>query len=161
MAHLTWQKSYNTGIHEIDMQHQEILNYVNQLDDARKLNSRTEVKNVIEGMADYTISHFAFEEALMEQAKYPYLGPHQHIHKALITKVGTFTERFEAGEDIADEFHTLLKRWLINHIQRDDTAYVKPVRAHLRTLENKDAQTDKKAVKSSWVSRAVKKFFGG
>ena len=160
MAHLIWQKSYNTGIHEIDIQHQEILNYVNQLDDARKLNSRTDVKNVIEGMADYTISHFAFEEALMEQAQYPYVGPHQHIHKTLIARVGTFTERFEAGEDIGDEFHSLLKRWLINHIQRDDAAYVKPVRAHLRKLENKDAQTDKKAVKSSWVSRAVKKFFG-
>ncbi len=76
MAHLVWQKAYNTGIHEIDIQHQEILNYVNQLDDARKLGSRADVKNVIEGMADYTISHFAFEEALMEQAKYPYVGPH-------------------------------------------------------------------------------------
>ena len=161
MAHLIWQKSYNTGIHEIDIQHEELLNYVNQLDDARKLDSREDVKNVIEGMADYTISHFAFEEALMEQAKYPYVGPHQHIHKTLIARVGTFTERFAAGEDIGDEFHGLLRRWLINHIQRDDAAYVKPVRAHLRKLENKDAETDKKAVKSSWVSRAVKKFFGG
>lgn len=161
MAHLVWQKAYNTGIHEIDIQHQEILNYVNQLDDARKLGSRADVKNVIEGMADYTISHFAFEEALMEQAKYPYVGPHQHIHKTLIARVGTFTERFDKGEDIADEFHTLLKRWLINHIQRDDTAYVKPVKAHLRKQEEKDATTDKKTVKSSWVSRTVKKFFGG
>ena len=161
MAHLIWQKSYNTGIHEIDTQHREILYYINQLDDARKLDSRTDVKDVIEAMADYTISHFAFEEALMEQANYPYLGPHQHVHKTLIARVGTFTERFEKGEDIADEFHALLRRWLINHIQRDDAAYVKPVRAHLRELKIKDAKTDVKAAKSSWVSRAVKRFFGG
>jgi hemerythrin len=57
--------------------------------------------------------------------------------------------------------HPLLKRWLINHIQGDDAAYIKPVRAHLKKLENKDAKTDKKAAKSSWVSRAVKKFLGG
>ena len=161
MAQLIWQKSYNTGIHEIDMQHKEILSYVNQLDNARKLDSRADVKDVIKGMADYTISHFTFEEALMEQASYPFLGPHQHIHKTLIARVGNFAERFAAGEDIGDEFHGLLRRWLIKHIQRDDAAYVKPVKAHLRKLEKKDAETDKKTVKSSWVSQAVKKFFGG
>ncbi|MFT5698408.1 MAG: hemerythrin [Desulforhopalus sp.] len=160
MAHLIWQKSYSTGIHEIDVQHEEILNYVNQLDDARKLNSRDKVKEVIEGMADYTISHFAFEEALMEQAKYPYVGPHKHIHKTLIDRVGTFTDRFAKGEDIADEFHSLLRRWLINHIQRDDAAYIKKVREHLKEMEQETAKHEEKEGKSSWLSRSVKKFFG-
>lgn len=160
MAHLSWQKSYDTGIHEIDIQHRELLNYVNQLDDARKLNNRAEVKDVIEGMADYTISHFSFEEALMEQVSYSYVGPHKHIHKTLVDKVGKFTERFEAGEDIAEEFHGLLRRWLINHIQRDDAAYVKAVKAHLGELENKDAEENNKEEKTSWISRTVKKFFG-
>lgn len=160
MAHLVWQKNYNTGINEIDIQHREILNYVNQLDDARQLNSRTAVKDVIEGMADYTISHFAFEEALMVQANYPFVGPHRHIHNTLIDRVGGFTERFEAGEDIADEFHTLLKRWLINHIQRDDAAYIKPIRAHLKELEGDEVKEETATKKSGWVSRTVKKFFG-
>lgn len=44
MTHLIWQKSYNTGIHEIDAQHEEILSYVNQLDDARNLNNRANKK---------------------------------------------------------------------------------------------------------------------
>lgn len=96
----------------------------------------------------------------MGQAKYPFVGPHQHIHKTLIAREENFTERFENGEDIADEFHALLRRWLINYIQRDDAAYVKPVRAHLRKLENNEGQTNKKDAKSSWVSRAVKRFFG-
>ena len=160
MAHLVWQKNYNTGINEIDIQHREILSYVNQLDDARKLSSRTAVKDVIEGMADYTISHFAFEEALMAQASYPFVGPHRHIHKTLIDRVVGFTERFEAGEDIADEFHTLLKRWLINHIQRDDAAYIKPIKAHLKELEGDEVKEETSAKKSGWVSRTVKKFFG-
>lgn len=161
MTELIWQQSYNTGIHEIDIQHRQLLDYVNQLDKARKFNNRSEVKNVIEGMADYTLSHFAFEEALMEQADYPYTGPHRHVHKTLISRVVTFTERFEAGEEIADEFHALLKRWLINHIQRDDAAYVKPVRARLRAIEQEKASSAEKKDTSSWLSRAVKKFFGG
>ncbi|TKB10670.1 bacteriohemerythrin [Desulforhopalus sp. IMCC35007] len=161
MTELIWKQSYNTGIHEIDIQHRQLLDYVNQLDTARKLNSRTKVKNVIEGMADYTLSHFAFEEALMEQANYPFTGPHRHIHKTLIARVVTFSERFKAGEDIADEFHALLRRWLINHIQRDDAAYVKPVRAHLRAIEQEKASSMEKKDPSSWLSRVAKKFFGG
>lgn len=161
MAHLLWKKSYDTGIHEIDIQHQELLNYVNQLDDARSRKSRTEVKNVIEGMADYTISHFAFEEALMEQANYPYVGPHRHVHKTLIDRVNGFTERFENGEDISEEFHALLRRWLINHIQRDDAAYIKPVRAHLKELEKAEMKTAQDDEKRGWIANAVRKFFGG
>lgn len=159
MAHLLWQKSYDTGIHEVDIQHRELLNYVNKLDDAQQNGNRAEVKTVIEGMADYTISHFAFEEALMEQASYPFLGPHRHIHQTLIERVKGFTQRFENGEDITAEFHGLLKRWLINHIQRDDAAYVKPVRAHLKKLEEEAKSTVQKNEKSGWIARAVKKFF--
>lgn len=162
MTLLSWKDSYNTGITEIDSQHKQILDYINQLDEARKFKSKREIGDVIEGVCDYTMSHFAFEEALMEQANYPYAGPHKNVHETLIKRVATFKNRFDTGEDITSEFHSLLRRWLINHIQRDDAAYVKAVNVHLKNNESEQEQQQKTkplSQKESWMKRAVKKFF--
>lgn len=160
MGQLEWQASFDTGIEEIDNQHKQLLVYLNRLDNAKKDGGRAEIKDIIEGMGDYTLSHFAFEEALMEQAGYAYTGPHSHVHKTLIKRVEGFQKRFEAGEDILSEFYSFLKRWLINHIQRDDAAYVRAVKAHLQPVESGEDSSEPASERKGWISRAVAKFFG-
>lgn len=145
MAYITWSDSFNTTIDEIDNQHRQIVDYINQLDDARGSGDRTAIARVIDGLADYTISHFAFEECLMEDAGYAFVKPHQSIHQAFIKRVTSFSDRFKEGEDIAEEFQNLLKVWLIQHIQRDDAAYVKAVKPKMvQLIESNDEGDDKK-----------------
>ncbi len=158
MAYITWSDSFNTTIDEIDNQHRQIVDYINKLDDARQSSDRTAIAQVIDGLTDYTISHFAFEECLMEDAGYTFVKPHQSIHQAFIKRVTSFSDRFKAGEDIAEEFQNLLKVWLIQHIQRDDAAYVKAVKPKMvQLLESKDEGDDKKG---GWLARSMRKFFG-
>jgi hemerythrin len=160
MTNVVWLDKYNTGIAEIDTQHRQIVDYLNQLNDARLSGSPKKVKDVIDGIIDYTMSHFAFEEALMEQAEYPFLGPHKSIHETFIKRVEKFQARFKTGEDIASEFYDILKRWLVNHIQRDDAAYVRKVKAHLESLRKEETPVTNAEHQGSWISRAMKKFFG-
>ena len=87
MAYITWSDSFNTTIEEIDNQHRQIVDYINKLDDARQLADRKAIAQVIDGLTDYTISHFAFEECLMEDASYAFVKPHQSIHQAFIKRV--------------------------------------------------------------------------
>lgn len=134
MAHLNWTPDLETGIREIDGQHKRIVEYINQLNEARTSHDRAAVGAVIEEAVDYTMSHFAFEESLMADAGYMYAGPHKKVHEIFTRKVNDYHLRFEAGEDVADELHAMLSRWLFNHIRSDDKSYVDAVRVYLRNL---------------------------
>ncbi len=160
MEKIVWIDRYNTGIEEIDTQHLQIVDYLNQLREARLKGSAKAVQDVIEGIVDYTLSHFAFEEALMAQAEYPFARAHKSVHESFIKRVEKFQARFKAGEEISEEFYNVLKRWLVNHIQRDDAAYVRPVKACLQSLIQEVPTIDNAQPQGSWISRTVKKFFG-
>ena len=133
MAHLVWKTELDTGIHEIDAQHQRIVQYINALHDARTTNDPGTVGRIIEETVDYTASHFAFEEAMLEDAGYPFSTPHKKVHEIFVRRVVEFRARFERGEPVLAELHDMLSRWLFNHIRHEDGAYVATVKAHLQT----------------------------
>jgi hemerythrin len=139
MAHLNWTPDLETGIREIDGQHKRIVDYINQLYDARDHHDREAVGAVIDEMVDYTLSHFAFEESLMTDAGYMFAGPHKKIHELFTRKVGEYRMRFEAGEDVAADLHAMLSRWLFNHIRNDDRSYTDSVKVYLKNVGHGDA----------------------
>ena len=59
------------------------------------------------------------------------LGPHRRVHELFAMKIPEFQARFEAGEDITEELHTMLVRWLYNHIRGDDQGYVESIKKFL------------------------------
>lgn len=133
MAKLVWTKDLNLGIDVIDKQHIRIVEYINELDDARTSNNkREEVGKIIDAMVGYTISHFTFEESMQEEAGYPFIKAHKKVHELFISKVASFQERFERGEDVADELHKLLFSWLYSHIKHDDQDYVEVVKKNIK-----------------------------
>lgn len=153
MTQLIWQDDLNTGIDVIDNQHKRIVQMINQLDVAQKSMERTSVGEVIEEMVDYTLSHFAFEEALMEDAGYTFTSAHRRVHELFIRRVSEYRMRFHAGEDIADELKHLLSRWLFNHIRSDDKAYAPAVKQNLQRISSDHRP-------QGWLSRAMRRFFG-
>ena len=156
---LHWSDSFNTGIAEIDNQHRQLIDYLNQLSEAHTAQNRKAVGEVIEGLVDYTLSHFAFEESLMEEVEYPFARAHKKIHEMFVKRVAGFQARFKEGQDVTEEFYTLLKRWLIQHIQRDDMAYSTPVKTKMNLLTEEKTTTANTAPKGNWFTRSIKKFF--
>jgi hemerythrin len=137
---IQWTKELDTGIEVIDNQHRRLVEYVNQLKEAKSKNDSTLVKQVVDDCVDYTISHFAFEESLQEEAGYPYWKPHKKVHELFTRRVGEYQERISLGDDtiaVANELHELLGRWLITHIKRDDADYVQSVKSNMVTLVEK------------------------
>ena len=135
MAHLVWSADLDTGIAEIDRQHQRIAQYINTLYNLRSSPDRQALSQVIADTADYTESHFVFEENLLEQAGYTFLGPHKKVHELFICRIVSIQERFAAGEDLADELHKLLSRWLFSHIRTEDHAYTPTVKEYLNRVD--------------------------
>lgn len=149
---ILWTQDLNTGIDVLDNQHKRIVDYINQLGSAIKLRDRGAVGAVLNELVDYTISHFAFEESLQEEAGYQYAKPHKAVHEVFIKRVAKFQEKHDSGEDVAAQLHAMLSTWLIHHIKRDDMAYVKEVNASInRIVENKK--------EGNWLSRSLGRFF--
>jgi hemerythrin len=136
MAKLKWSADLNTGIEVIDKQHKVIVDYINQLDDARATGLKKEaVGKVIDDLADYTTSHFSFEESMQEEAKYPFLKAHQKVHELFVRRVAEYQNRFKKGEDISEELHSLMFNWLYGHIKSDDADYIASVKQNLSQHE--------------------------
>ena len=120
MTYINWSASLDTTIETIDRQHRHIVNYINQLHHARiSGHAREDVGKVIDGLIDYTSSHFALEESMMQEARYPFCASHKKLHELFIKRVDGFRARFVVGEDIAEELNHLLEKWLYHHIALD------------------------------------------
>jgi hemerythrin len=125
---IIWDKKLETGIEVIDAQHQRIVEYINDLEIAKMKLDKKMVNEIIEQLIDYTQSHFGFEEEMLEEAGYKFLKPHKKVHELFIRRVTDFTLRAAKGEDIVDELHSMLSKWLINHIANEDRDYADAVK---------------------------------
>lgn len=128
---IKWTDDLNTGIEVIDKQHKRIVDYINDLENAHQKQDRETVGRVLDDLVDYTLSHFAFEESLQEEAGYKYCKPHKKVHELFVRRVNEYLKRFKLGDDVTAEIHKLLSSWLINHIKRDDADYVAAVKTNM------------------------------
>jgi len=151
MNYIKWTDEYATGINVIDGQHKRIIHYINQLGDAQNLNEAELTSEVLIGLIDYTLCHFAFEESLMEDVSYNALIIHKQTHNAFRDKILAYKKRHEAGEDITEELYELLNIWLIGHIKDDDISYVPVVKEKIPGINGSDTE--------SWIKYKIKEFF--
>jgi hemerythrin len=154
MAYLHWSSDLETGIEVIDHQHQRIVDYLNELDEAHDRGDKKVTNHVLSELVDYTLTHFAFEEELQERANYPFVKAHKRVHEIFTKRVAEFQERAGKGEDVAAEVLSMLKIWLVNHIKGDDADYAESVKKMLG-VEGHDSKAA-----GGWLGSALKKFFG-
>lgn len=152
MAALEWQDELDTGIDVIDGQHRRIVDMINQLDAARRAPGAEDVSLVLDELVDYTLSHFAFEEALIEEAGYAFTAAHKRVHALFAKRVDDYRLRYQAGEDIVAELHSMLARWLFNHIRGDDKAYSHTIKQHLNVFARQHEH-------GGWLRRNLVRFF--
>lgn len=151
MPYIQWNDDLATGIGVIDSQHKRIIHYINQLEDARALNEPDLVNEVLIHLTDYTLSHFAFEESLMEDAGYVGAEIHAKTHDSFREKISEYNKRHKAGEDVSEELSSLLNVWLIEHIASDDSSYTSAVLKNIPGINSKK--------KNGWLTSKLHTFF--
>lgn len=150
MAYFRWESYLDTGIGIIDAQHRRIVDYINELHEAIRASDAERVGAVIELLIDYTVTHFTFEESLLEKAGYGHSEAHSRVHAAFTGRIRDYKRRFEAGEDVSRVLLSDLRIWLTNHIQQEDRDYVTTVEPY---LEGDHAK--------GWLPRTLARMFGG
>lgn len=151
MKKLVWTPDLDTGIAVIDRQHERIVDLINAL--ATASHDRGAIGDALGELIDYTMSHFAFEEELMEEAGYHFCAAHKRVHEMFTRRVGEYKLRFDAGENVTDELRAMLARWLFNHIRSDDKAYSEQVKRYLD-------QFSRHHQGGGWMQRTLNRLFG-
>lgn len=132
MARFAWSTKYELGIDVIDFQHQRIVHYINRLYGIpASEKGDAEVHEVLSHLVDYTLSHFAFEETLLDDVAYPELSQHLQLHQNFSQLIDDIRGRFQRGEAVSNQLAGLLQDWLISHIMTEDKKYAELVKLKL------------------------------
>ena len=125
MPLIQWDDSLKVNVMIFDQQHQKLVGMINELYDAMKEGRSKEVLGkILDGLVDYTITHFTMEEKVMEQHKYPAYTKQKREHENLTTSVRILQEKFKGGKmSVSIDTLSFLKSWLTDHIKGSDKAY--------------------------------------
>jgi hemerythrin len=125
MSFMSWEDRFSVGVASIDTQHRKLIDMINELHDARLKGKSSEALGHIFGeLATYTVEHFAYEERLFEQTRYPATIAHKAEHEALRNKVKELQTAMEGQKyPFTMELMDFLREWLQKHILGTDKAY--------------------------------------
>lgn len=118
---VVWSDRLSVGVPEIDDQHQELVQILNDVSEVLS-STPTEVEPLLVRLVDYTNEHFRDEEALMRESGYPLLAGHEREHIELAAQVLEIRQRMvrNTSPTLVYELLGLLRMWLTNHIQGAD-----------------------------------------
>jgi hemerythrin-like metal-binding protein len=121
---INWSRTYSVGVSQMDSEHQRLIDIINNLYIAmRSGRSKDAIGTILDELIDYTKTHFAHEEKLMQEAGYAGFDEQKRAHVALVSQVVEIQQKYRAGTALGQEVMSFLKNWLINHIQGLDKKY--------------------------------------
>ena len=120
-----WSDRYSVNIAELDRQHQDFLAIVHELNQALSAGEGAGVtQSILQRLVEYAHTHFAAEEALMSEYKFPALLTHSAEHNKFAQMVAKFLEDYHAGKaGVPVSLMLFLQTWLKEHTLVSDKAY--------------------------------------
>jgi len=125
MTKLDWKPIYSVGVKQLDQQHESLLQLINDLSIENPNRSIKRCFLILNDLIQYAQSHFATEEALMEQYGYGELISHRNEHEAFMAKIFELNQSLtDRSSDIFPDLIMFLKDWYISHVLGTDRNYI-------------------------------------
>ena len=126
MELLSWNENYSLGIQEIDNQHKQLIELVNELYTAMMTKkTKDSLQKVLEGLVNYTINHFNTEETYFRKFNYSSTIAHVEEHQLFVAKVLEFQNSFNEGKTtVSMEILSFLRDWIVQHILGSDRQFI-------------------------------------
>lgn len=133
MAFLEWSDAYSVGVERYDHQHQQLARMLNELHDAMLAGKGSEkLGPILDGLIQYTKTHFHDEENEMARYGYASLKAHVEEHRKLTDQVIDFQTKLKNGQVVLSvPVMQFLKEWLTHHIMETDKQYGPLLSQHL------------------------------
>jgi hemerythrin-like metal-binding protein len=127
MSRLTWTQALVTGHRIIDLQHQELIDLINELGEEIDGNAeRAPLRDILQRLNQYVLFHFAHEEGMMVQRKIDaeHMQMHLQQHADFAEKVRLNRRQFElmpsVDKELLGKLLAYLHQWLVDHIMGTD-----------------------------------------
>jgi hemerythrin-like metal-binding protein len=133
MPLMTWTDKMSVGVKVLDDDHKRLMALINDLHDGLKAGHGKEaLGKILDGLVNYTKSHFAREEQFFSKTGYPNSHTHKKEHDDLTHQVLDVQAKYKSGDvaTLSMDVMDFLKTWLTNHIQGSDQKYSTHLNAH-------------------------------
>lgn len=135
MTTASWNSRFETGIEDIDAQHQALFAALNQVAEAFRAGiSGAHVQAGLDALLAYALEHFQTEETYMRERAYPGLAEHVAEHRRLVGRAHQLEEQFREGRPVTMELTIFLADLLARHIEEYDMAMVRFLREEPPTV---------------------------
>jgi len=142
---ILWDDSFNTGIEEIDEQHQKAIKIANELHNAVVENAdKNIIISLIEKLDFYVNSHFETEENYMEKYNFENILEHQKAHEYFKDTYEQirYSYFYVGNKELPDyklvntyalHLSSILIDWLNFHLQTYDKDFLIFIRSKLKS----------------------------
>lgn len=132
---LEWREQLSVGNGAIDSDHKKLIGLINSVELALNEKNWDILSGAIEQLSQYGMEHFAREEKIAQAAGY---GKFIHLRQehVLLSKELTRAKRELEGmhgewsEAVIRNFTKFLRRWLIDHVIKEDMLLRPVLQAH-------------------------------
>ena len=124
MPIVSWCDEYSVNVREMDDQHQRMLELVNNLHTVvESCIDKSELKDMLAELVEFTRVHFSAEERLMEKYEYPDFLKHRHEHELLLRHMDHLVAAVSSGKyPTFYSDYDVSTDWALIHIAESDKA---------------------------------------
>lgn len=128
---LEWKEEYSVHVKEIDDQHKQLVEHINELSSTPPLEISKKLPEVIAQLKKYSLDHFETEEKYFDKFNYDDAERHKEEHEKFKEKISEFKKKAEQ-DAMATLFEIIdfLGDWLVDHLIEMDQKYVDCFREH-------------------------------
>lgn len=124
MAIVEWDERIALHIPTIDGQHQELIGWINSLDDAvREGKGADLIDETLQKLIRYVFEHFAAEEQLMLSYNFPGFASHRQEHDHFVQRLKEIQGSFQDSSETSRKTLDFLVDWIVCHIKGTDQKY--------------------------------------
>ncbi|MDG3086113.1 bacteriohemerythrin [Vibrio hannami] len=165
MKSFQWDKSFETGIKDVDDQHKYLVSLINKYSAmaAEQRNTAEESAQVLNELTEYTLYHFDQEEHMMAKAglSEDHLEEHITIHQKFILDLKELTDSFDChNEEHSAQLLEFLINWLVYHILGCDQNMARQANAIRNGQSPEQAYRDEEREQDSAVGPLLKALKG-
>jgi hemerythrin len=122
MTLVEWRDEFKIGIEEIDFEHQELIELINELyAETKKEDSAMAVMDCLEEIFAKISAHFALEEKVMRDLQYDEYEDHKEDHELLLDSIMDIMDEYADDTRLdEEEFADRLNDWFVRHFSTKD-----------------------------------------
>jgi len=123
MVLIEWRSEFETGVLDVDHEHRELIDLINQLHDQMGGDAEPDKISAFLGEVFARISaHFALEESVMRKHQYDQYTEHKADHEKLLDDIRDIMDDFEAGKFAAydEALSSAVRDWFVDHFKTKD-----------------------------------------